>query len=129
MGSSSSSLSRFNQSFADLLLSKMFLQTITLCVLIFYLKPIIAYNANISLSLLLECKEYQIDDQYKYRDAFTILDMKNNKPYENEIFRLKFYVFTKADAHILISNEPKVHPEDPAYEIGLYVVFYSKKIH
>lgn len=84
------------------------------------MKVIIAYNANLSLSLLSKCKEYQIDDKYKYRDASTILDMKNNRPFENEIFRLKFYVFTKQDAHILISNEPKVHIGDPAYEIGAY---------
>lgn len=77
-----------------------------------------AYNTNLSYSVLSECKEYQIDGQYKYRDAFTILDMKNNKPFENEIFRLKLYVFTKQDAHILISNEPKVHKGESAYEIG-----------
>uniref|UniRef100_T1GCQ2 Farnesoic acid O-methyl transferase domain-containing protein n=1 Tax=Megaselia scalaris TaxID=36166 RepID=T1GCQ2_MEGSC len=76
-----------------------------------------AYNTNLSYSVLSECKEYQIDGQYKYRDAFTILDMKNNKPFENEIFRLKLYVFTKQDAHILISNEPRVHKGESAYEI------------
>lgn len=103
----------------------MFFQVISLCIYLLCGTKVSAYNENISLSVFSQCKEYQIDGQYKYREAFTILDMKNNKPYENEIFRLKFYVFTKQDAHILISNEPKVHIGEPAYEIGLYTRFPS----
>lgn len=81
---------------------------------------IFAYNANLSLDVLSQCQEYQIDGEYKYREAFEIMDMKNNKPYENEVFRLKFYVFTLSYAHILISNQSSVDIGDPAYEIGAY---------
>lgn len=81
---------------------------------------ILAYNRNISINAFSQCKEYQIDGEYKYKEAFEIDQMKNNQPYDNEIFRLKFFVFTRNDAHILISNEPSIHIGDPAYEIGGY---------
>lgn len=79
-----------------------------------------AFNRNLPYKQLTECKEYQIQGQYLYRDSFTILDFKNNKPYENEIFRLKFYVLTRNDAHIMITNEPEAQGGDPVYEIGKF---------
>lgn len=91
--------------------------------LLIYVKFSIGFNSNIPFNVFSECKEYQIDGDYNYRDAFAISNMKNNKPYENEIFRLKFYVFTRNDAHILITNEPRAQVGDPAYEIGMLMAF------
>lgn len=98
----------------------MFSKEISLCFLITCASTVLAYNTNLSLNAFLQCKEYQIDGEYKYREAFAIRDLKNNQPFENEVFRMKFYVFARSDAHILITNETSVHIGDPAYEIGLY---------
>lgn len=79
-----------------------------------------AFNPNLSYKRLTECKEYQIQGQYLYRDSLTISDFKNNKPYDNEIFRLKFYVLTRNDAHIMITNEPGAQGGDAVYEMGKF---------
>lgn len=97
-------------------------------ILLFCVNSISAFNANLPYSVLSQCKEYQIDEGYNYKDAFAISDLKNNKPFENEIFRMKFYVFTTNDAHMLITNEPKAQVGDPAYEIGGYLCVFPKSV-
>lgn len=89
-------------------------------ILLICVKSIYAFNPNLSYKDFAGCKEYQIDEGYNYKDAFVISDMKNNKPFENEIFRMKFFVFTRNDAHLLITNEPRAQVGDPSYEIGGY---------
>lgn len=87
-----------------------------------------AFNPKLPYSVLSECKEYFAGEFSNYDDAFAISDMKNNKPFENEIYRMKFYVFTRHNAHILITNEPKAQTNDAAYEIGGYLIKKTGKI-
>lgn len=102
----------------------MFFKAARVYILLINVNTIIAFNVDLPYSVLSQCKEYRIDDDYSYRDPFNISAMQNNKPFNNEIFRLKFYVFTRNDAHLLITNLPKVQVKEPAYEIGRF--FYKK---
>lgn len=104
----------------------MFIQLLSV---LFTVSAVFAYNMNLPYSAFNGCKEYRIDGQYLYRDAFTILGLKNNRPYDNEVFRMKLYVFAEKDANILISNEQQVQDNDRAYEIGkiLYIHFFYFK--
>lgn len=102
-------------------LRKMIFKSVCLCILLIGTKTILSYNVDIPYSVLSKCKEYSIEEGYNYRKPFNISAMENNKPFSNEIFRLKFYVFTRNDAHLLITNLPKVQIYEPGYEIGKYV--------
>lgn len=79
---------------------------------------VFAFNANLPYSAFNGCREYRIDGQYIYKDAFNIKNFRNNRPYDNEIFRMKFYVLTDRDANIMISNVEKVQDNEPVYEIS-----------
>lgn len=76
-----------------------------------------AYNRTLPYSALDGCKEHRIEKGYDYT-TFRISELENNKPFDNEVIRLKFYVFCNNDGHLLISNEPNVQRGDRAYEIG-----------
>lgn len=76
------------------------------------------FNTSLPYNAFDGCKEYRIDGQYIYKEAFSILGLKNNRPYDNEVFRMKFYVLTDRDANIMISNEQKSQTNDRVYEIG-----------
>lgn len=98
----------------------MIFKSVCLYFLLIKVETVLTFNVNIPYSALSQCKEYRIEDGYIYREPFNISSMENNKPFSNEIFRLKFYVLTKNDAHLLITNLPKVQIQEPAYEIGRY---------
>ncbi|KAL5274377.1 hypothetical protein ACFFRR_000858 [Megaselia abdita] len=84
---------------------------------LFLIKLVSGFDTNLPYSAFNECKEYRVDGQYVYKDSFNIHGLKNNRPYDNEVFRMKFYVLTDRDANIMISNERKVQNNDNAYEI------------
>lgn len=76
-----------------------------------------AYNRTLPYSVLEGCKEHRIEKGYVYT-TFRISELQNNEPFDDEVIRLKFYVFCHNDGHILISNEPNAQIGDRAYEIG-----------
>lgn len=75
------------------------------------------YNRTLPYSALDGCKEHRIEKGYVYT-TFRISELKNNKPLENQVLRLKFYVFCHNDGHIMLSSEPNAQIGDNAYEIG-----------
>ncbi|XP_055837523.1 uncharacterized protein LOC129905916 [Episyrphus balteatus] len=79
-----------------------------------------ANKFNISYSQLDTCKEYFIESgDHKYKDYFQISSMNNPKLEDNQRLHLKFFVMTRMDAHILLSEFENQTCSDPVYEIAL----------
>lgn len=75
---------------------------------------------NVSLSELQECKEYKIQTRsgYLYKKFYEIeSDFNNANNHTDYLIRLKFYVQTTNDAHILLSTTDHPGPKDRVYEI------------
>ncbi|XP_055837522.1 uncharacterized protein LOC129905915 isoform X2 [Episyrphus balteatus] len=79
-----------------------------------------ANKFNISYAQLDTCKEYTIaSGYYKYKDFFQISSMNNTKLEDDQRLHLKFFVMTRKDAHILLSEFENQSYSDPFYEIVL----------
>lgn len=75
---------------------------------------------NVSHSDLVDCKEYKILPRigYAYKKFFELSnDFNNGNNHSDYLFRLKFYVQTDHDAHILLSSSDLPGPKERVYEI------------
>lgn len=75
---------------------------------------------NVSLSDLQDCKDYKIQTRsgYVYKKFYEIeSDFINANNHSDYLIRLKFYVQTTNDAHILLSTTDHPGPKDRVYEI------------
>lgn len=96
---------------------------------IFLIAPALAFNEHISYSEFLNCKEFRSPANSRYETQyFSIKSFENNKPTENDFFRIKFFILASTNVSITLIDNPLVTPKEhiviSRYNISQHYQFY-----